>query len=125
MAIFLPIAVCKDRLCSLLEQSSLKKLYTENLLLNDSVLGVPLKFSDMHNPPEGASKDYSISDMDYSDAEEVFPSVDVNHKDEFHFLKEDYERKSWDLVKCSLFLAPIWFATEVIISVYNHLTHLC
>lgn len=112
MAIFLPIAVCKDRLCSLLEQSSLKKLYTENLLLNDSVLGVPLKFSDMHNPPEGASKDYSISDMDYSDAEEVFPSVDVNHKDEFHFLKEDYERKSWDLVKCSLFLAPIWFATE-------------
>ncbi|KAG5621190.1 hypothetical protein H5410_006408, partial [Solanum commersonii] len=55
------VAVCKDRLCSLLEQSFLKKLYIDNLLLyEDSVLGVPLKLNDMHDHPEGALKDYSI-----------------------------------------------------------------
>lgn len=124
MAIFLPVAVCKDRLCSLLEQSSLKKLYIENHLLDDSVLDVPLKLNDMHDHPEGDLKDYSIADIDYSNPEEGFPLVDINHKDEFHFLKEGYEHSSWGLVKCSLYLAPIWFATEVIVSVYNHLTHL-
>ncbi|XP_060208061.1 uncharacterized protein LOC132635619 [Lycium barbarum] len=111
MAIFLPIAVCKDWLCSLLEKGSLKKLYNENLLL-DSVLDVPLKLNDMHNHSEGALKGYLTEDMDYNDPEEGFPLVDINHKDEFHFLEEGYERNSWDLVKCSLYLAPIWFATE-------------
>ncbi|XP_006346991.1 uncharacterized transporter C405.03c-like [Solanum tuberosum] len=113
MAIFLPVAVCKDRLCSLLEQSSLKKLYTDNLLLDeDSVLGVPLKLNVMHDHPEGALKDYSIAGMDYNDPKEGFPLVDINQKDEFHFLKKGDEHNSWDLVKCSLYLAPIWFATE-------------
>ncbi|PHU29276.1 hypothetical protein BC332_01369 [Capsicum chinense] len=112
MAIFLPIAVCKDRLHSLLEKSSLKKLYTENLLLDSSVLDVPLKLNDMHNHPEGDLEDYFVEDMDYSDPEEGFPLVDINHKDEFHFLKEGYEHNSWDLVKCSVYLAPVWFATE-------------
>ncbi|MCE3049842.1 hypothetical protein HAX54_045923 [Datura stramonium] len=112
MAIFLPIAACKDWLGSLLEQSSLKKLYTENLLFNSSVLDVPLKLNDMHNHPEGALEDDFIADLDYIDPEEGFPLVDINHKDEFHFLEESYEHNSWDLVKCSLYLAPIWFATE-------------
>ncbi|KAJ8555354.1 hypothetical protein K7X08_012850 [Anisodus acutangulus] len=111
MAIFLPIAVCKDWLCSLLERGSLEKLYNENLLL-DSVLDVPLKLNDMHNHPEGALNGYFTEDMDFSDSEEGLPLVDINHKDEFHFLEEGYEHNSWDLVKCSLYLAPIWFATE-------------
>ncbi|KAG5621188.1 hypothetical protein H5410_006406, partial [Solanum commersonii] len=51
-------------------------------------------------------------DMDYNDPEAGFPLVDINHKDEFHFLKKGDEHNSWDLVKCSLYLAPIWFATE-------------
>ncbi|CAN4076493.1 unnamed protein product [Withania somnifera] len=112
MAIFLPIAACKDWLRGLLEQSSLKKLYTKNLLLDSSVLDGPLKLNDMHNHPEGALEDFLIADMDYSDPEEGFPFVDINHRDEIHFLEEGFEHNSWDLVKCSLYLAPIWFATE-------------
>ncbi|OIT32868.1 PREDICTED: uncharacterized transporter C405.03c-like [Nicotiana attenuata] len=113
MAIFLPIAVCKDWLCSLLEKSSLKKLYNKNLILDSSVLDVPLKLNDMHNHPEGALKDYFTADMDYSSPEEALALVDINHKDEFHFLEEEgHDRNSWDLVKCSLYLAPLWFATE-------------
>nr|XP_016433496.1 PREDICTED: uncharacterized transporter C405.03c-like isoform X3 [Nicotiana tabacum] len=67
----------------------------------------------MHNHPGGALKDYFTADMDYSSPEEALALVGINHKDEFHFLEEEgHDRNSWDLVKCSLYLAPLWFATE-------------
>ncbi|MCD7467757.1 hypothetical protein HAX54_005376 [Datura stramonium] len=75
-------------------------------------LDVPLKLNDMHNHPEGALEDDFIADLDYIDPEEGFPLVDINHKDEFHFLEESYEHNSWDSVKQLVSWVPIWFATE-------------
>lgn len=110
MVIFLPIAILKDWICRLLDTSSLKKIYSGSSLLSSSVgLTVPLWVNELHHCTDEALE--LIADMDL-ETEHGWPLINTNHDDEFYML-ESRELNSWEIAKCSLYLAPIWFLTEV------------
>uniref|UniRef100_A0A5B7BUE3 EamA domain-containing protein n=1 Tax=Davidia involucrata TaxID=16924 RepID=A0A5B7BUE3_DAVIN len=113
MVIYLPIAIFKDWICSLLDMNSLENLYNGSPVLNSTAeLNIPLRISEMHHTAEGATKGCLISDMGLSETEEGCPLINKNQEDEFHVYKQSCKLNSWEITKCSLYLAPIWFVTE-------------
>lgn len=110
MVIFLPIAILKDLICRLMDTSSLKKFYSGSSHLSSSVgLTVPLRVNELHNCTDEALE--LITDMDL-ETEQGWPLINMNHDDEFYMLEQSREVNSWEIAKCSLYLAPIWFLTE-------------
>ncbi|CAK9157394.1 unnamed protein product [Ilex paraguariensis] len=113
MVIFLPIAVLKDWICSFLGTNSLKNLCDGSPLLSSPIdLNVPLRLNDMYQVPEGEMQSCLIADIDLNKTEEGWPFISENPEDEFHMLAENHKLSSWEVTKCGLYLAPIWFATE-------------
>lgn len=108
MAVYLPIAVLKDWICSLLGRYHLRNLYDDSTVLCSSDrLDIPLKMNEMmHHNPGGAMKSHLISDVDLSEAEEGGPLM-FKQEDDFHI-----ERSSWEIARHCIYLAPIWFITE-------------
>lgn len=112
MVIYLPIAILKDWICILMGNKLLQTIYNEGPFLNSSVgLNIPLKINDMHHMPEEDLNSYT--DMDTNQVEEGQPLTYKNGEDESHMLLESSEPSSWENAKWSLYLAPIWFVTEV------------
>ncbi|CAK9168953.1 unnamed protein product [Ilex paraguariensis] len=62
--------------------------------------------------PEGEMQSCLIADIDLNKTEEGWPFISENPEDEFHMLEENHKLSSWEVTKCGLYLAPIWFATE-------------
>ncbi|GKU87401.1 hypothetical protein SLEP1_g1802 [Rubroshorea leprosula] len=50
---------------------------------------------------------------DLSEREERQPLNTIDQKDEPHLPEHGGELSSWGVVKCSLYLSPIWFITEI------------
>lgn len=112
MVVYLPIAVFKDWFCSLL-CTLFKNFCNGCTTLCSSVgLGVPLRINDMHYGPEADMKSYLITDVDLTAREEGWPLITKKGEDEFHSLERSCELGSWDIVKRSFYLTPIWFITE-------------
>ncbi|KAA8521728.1 hypothetical protein F0562_012401 [Nyssa sinensis] len=113
MVIYLPIAIFKDWICSFLDRNSIENLYNGSPILNSTPeLNIPLRINEMHHTAEGAINGCLISDMDPSKTEEGSPLICKNQEDEFHVRKQSCKLNSWEIAKCSLYLAPIWFVTE-------------
>ncbi|XP_015884256.1 uncharacterized transporter C405.03c [Ziziphus jujuba] len=113
MVIFLPIAALRDWLCSLLCPTLLKNLQDDSNEM-DTLMGldVPLRFNENDYDAERELRSCLITDKDLTDREEGRPLDFENEEDESHFLKQSFELSSWKVVKCGLYLTPIWFVTE-------------
>ncbi|CAI9784773.1 unnamed protein product [Fraxinus pennsylvanica] len=89
MVVYLPIAFCKDWISNLLNRNRITELH------------------------DGALKNYLGTDMDLGDTEAGQPLLFKDSEDEeFHILDNPNEVSSLEVIKCSLYLAPIWFVTE-------------
>ncbi|KAF8392978.1 hypothetical protein HHK36_021219 [Tetracentron sinense] len=113
MVIFLPVAVLKDWICSFLVTYSFKNLLDGNTVMSSSIgLDTPLRINGMHHSLETEMRSCLISDRDLIEWEEGFPSITKNSEDESYLRKQRSELSSWEIAKCSFYLAPIWFITE-------------
>ncbi|CAM8893800.1 unnamed protein product [Rhodiola kirilowii] len=103
MVVYLPIAILKDWAYSLQD-----KLYRERgcSIPNFSTgLDIPLGINELNHG--------LITDQDLSYREEGgWPLTFKHEDDQSHLLGEQFELNSWQIMKCSLLLAPIWFITE-------------
>lgn len=98
MAIYLPIAIVKDWICSLSWRNVFRNFFHDKSGTNDvSELIIPL-----------TSNEDSLNDM-----EEGCPLVSKSEEPEPSFHIQSTELGSREIVKCSLFITPIWFFTEV------------
>lgn len=102
MVIYLPVAVVKDLVCSLLNPDLPNNHHdNDGSVLSSSIgLDVPLRFNEIH---------YNLdeSDKDLSEREEGQPLI-TN-------FESHHEVSTWEVVKCSLYLTPLWFSTEVLL----------
>ncbi|GFS44676.1 EamA-like transporter family [Actinidia rufa] len=113
MVVYLPLAFFKDWICRLMDKNLLGNLYIDNPCLSSSVrLTIPHRANDMHHIPEGNIKTCLITDGDFNQIEEGHTLTYKNSQNESHVLTEESELSSWETAKYSLYLAPIWFATE-------------
>lgn len=113
MVVYLPIALFKNWICSLLNANQVESRCNNNPLLSSSDgLDVPLNINEMHHSPERAMKSFPVTDLDLSETEEGLPLIYKYQEDEFHMPEESRELSSWEIAKCSVYLAPIWFLTE-------------
>lgn len=116
MVVFFPIAFLKDCICDLLRRDPFRRLYYKisGKSSSSSELDIPLISSEMYNDAETASKNMLIpdSDRDISEREEGWPLRSLNEEGEHPLLDENPGLDSLDIVKCSLYLTPIWFLTE-------------
>lgn len=111
MVVYLPIAALRDWICSLLKANSYKNPCNDwNVVDTSTGLDTPLRINEMHHRPENGNG--LITDKDLSEREEGWPLVAKSEEDEPHLLVQSCELNSWDIAKCSLYLTPIWFATE-------------
>ncbi|KAK4748375.1 hypothetical protein SAY87_014961 [Trapa incisa] len=96
MAIYLPVAIVRDWICSLCWRNLFRNFSHYYRGTNDvSELVIPLRSNE-----DGLSDEESHSLI--SKSEENEPSFHV----------QSTELDSWGIAKCSLFVAPIWFLTE-------------
>lgn len=114
MVIFLPISVCKEWIGGVLAKSSFKKSYNSNLLLDPlDGLDVPLRMNEVNHNPKEALKSYPLTDMDLN-AAEGGTLMSEDQENEFPLLEKTHDPTSWEIIKYSFCLAPVWFITEVI-----------
>ncbi|GKV03121.1 hypothetical protein SLEP1_g15484 [Rubroshorea leprosula] len=105
MVVYLPIAVLKDWICSLFNGYSA-------LGGTSAGLDVPLRINELQYNTEADLGSCLVTDKDLSEREEGQPFNASGEKDEPNLSKLAGELNSWGVVKCSLYLAPIWFITE-------------
>lgn len=111
MVIYLPLAALKDWICSLLSAHLYKDIGNDsNVMSTSSGLDIPLRSNEMLHGQEPGSG--LVTDEDLSEREEGWPLIAKNEEDA-QLLDQSSERWSWDIARCSLYLTPIWFATEV------------
>lgn len=108
MVIYLPIALCKDWISRLLGMNSFKKLHSDNNpLLDSSILHVPLRMNDMEQNFEENLGSYCEKDTNLGDPEKQ-QSLNCKIQD-----NKSQGLSKLEVIRCSLYLAPIWFVTEV------------
>ncbi|XP_030550902.1 uncharacterized protein LOC115755586 isoform X2 [Rhodamnia argentea] len=116
MVVFFPIAFLNDRVWDLLRIDPFRRLYYKIKCKSSrsGELNIPLISSEMYDDAETASKNILIpdSDWDISEREEGQPLRSMNEECELPLLGESPGLGSLDIVKCSLYLTPIWFLTE-------------
>ncbi|XP_021889390.1 solute carrier family 35 member F5-like [Carica papaya] len=104
MVVYLPIAILKNWICSFLNKDLLKLCNNDSIMSSSSDLDVPLRINELQQGP--------TSDKDLREREEGQPFNSRNEEDEPQLLEYDVEPNSWEIAKCSFYLAPIWFTTE-------------
>lgn len=116
MVIFFPIAFLKDRVCDLIRRNPLRRLYykIKGKSSRSGELNIPLISSEMYDDAETASKNNPIPDYnwDISEREEGWPLRSMNEECDHPLIGKTPGLDSLDIVKCSLYLTPIWFLTE-------------
>ncbi|XP_073131857.1 thiamine-repressible mitochondrial transport protein THI74-like [Henckelia pumila] len=114
MAIFLPLSFGKDCICKLLEKKWLKNICGDNSISDSSgAQDVPLRFNERWHDSEGALQHYLLTDKSLSETEAGQPLLLFkNEEDEFLLLEERLKLSSWEVIKYSLYLTPLWFITE-------------
>lgn len=112
MVVYLPIAALTDWVCSLLNPNLSKNLCNDWTVMSTSDgLDILRRTNEMHHGLETGSN--VVSDKDLSEREEGRqPLIAKNEEDEVHLVEQNCELSPWDIVKCSLYLTPIWFTTE-------------
>ncbi|KAL2236895.1 UNVERIFIED_CONTAM: putative monogalactosyldiacylglycerol synthase, chloroplastic [Sesamum indicum] len=112
MVVFLPIALCRDLIYNLLDRKWIERIYGKKSISTLVGLDFPLRVSEKQDDPEVALKSYFMTDMSLGETEVGQPLLFQNQEDDFQILEETHEPSSWEVIKCSLYLAPIWFITE-------------
>ncbi|GFZ08279.1 EamA-like transporter family [Actinidia rufa] len=98
-----------------MDKNLLGNLYIDNPCLSSSIgLNIPLRANDTHHISESNIKTCLITDGDFNQVEQGQTLAYKNNREnESRVLTEKKsERSSWETAKYSLYLAPIWFATE-------------
>ncbi|KAK6158759.1 hypothetical protein DH2020_006073 [Rehmannia glutinosa] len=97
MVVYLPIAICRDWIYKLLGGKWIK---------------IPFRVDETKDDSDGVLKSYLMTDMSLSEAEAGQPLLFKNLEDDFQILDETHELSLWEVITCSLYLAPLWFITE-------------
>lgn len=115
MVVYLPIALVRDWFCSLFHSGLSMNLYSGNSVIASTIgLNIPpLRVNDMNDDPESDLRGCLITDKDIGEEGEGWPLNVKDKEDEPNLLQQNSELCSWEICKCSLYLAPIWFITEV------------
>ena len=109
MVIYLPVAVLKDLVCSLLNPHSLLDNNYDSIISTSIGIDGPLRFNEIHyNLDESMGHCLIINDKDLSTTEReegqpLIPNFESSH----------HKVSTWEIIKCSLYLTPLWFTTEV------------
>ncbi|GLT29585.1 hypothetical protein SLA2020_237520 [Shorea laevis] len=104
MVVYLPIAFLKDWICSLFDGDSAS---------GTSIgLDIPPRINELQYDPEADMRSCLMTYKDLGEREERQPLSTIDQKDEPHLPEHGGELSSWGVVKCSLYLSPIWFITE-------------
>ena len=109
MVVYLPISFIKDWLYSLIRSGP------ELSRKSSGILDSPLNYVEMQNNLEmelQSSLSRKDSDLDISSEEEGLPFI-ARSKDDFTQVREKKVFSSREIAKYGLYLAPIWFMTEV------------
>lgn len=110
MVVYLPIAFLKDWICGLLGRSSL-----ENCVAAVGEVSSPLKYIGGQKFNEMELRgilNKKTSDSDLSNHDEELPLVS-KRKEDVIILKSEKELTTREIATYGMFLAPIWFVTEV------------
>ncbi|KAJ6745304.1 THIAMINE-REPRESSIBLE MITOCHONDRIAL TRANSPORT PROTEIN THI74-LIKE ISOFORM X1 [Salix koriyanagi] len=113
MVVYLPIALVKDWFCSLFHSGLSTNLYNDNAITGSTIgLNIPLRVNNMNDDLESDLSGCLITDKDIGEEGEGWPLNVKDEEDEPNLLQQNTELCSWEICKCSLYLAPIWFITE-------------
>ncbi|KAJ6383099.1 hypothetical protein OIU77_031512 [Salix suchowensis] len=113
MVVYLPIALVKDWFCSLFHSGLSTNLYNDNAITGSTTgLNIPLRVNYMNDDLESDLSGCLITDKDTGEEGEGWPLNVKDEEDEPNLLQQNTELCSWEICKCSLYLAPIWFITE-------------
>ncbi|KAL7159565.1 hypothetical protein ABFS83_01G035900 [Erythranthe nasuta] len=107
MVVYLPIAMCRDLIYKLLDKKWIKEIIGINNLSSSLA-----RLDEPDNDPEIALKSYLMTEMSLTETEAGQPLLFKNQEDENHVLENGHELGLREVIKCSLFLAPVWFITE-------------
>ncbi|CAK7353986.1 unnamed protein product [Dovyalis caffra] len=108
MVVYLPIALVKDWFCSLFRPGLSKSLYSGNPVIGSSFgLDMP-HITDLERDLRGCL----LTDKDLGERGEGWPLNLKDEEDELGLLHQNSELSSWEISKCCLYLAPLWFITE-------------
>ncbi|KAL0545438.1 hypothetical protein IC582_015322 [Cucumis melo] len=108
MVIYLPVAVLKDLVCSLLNPHNLLDNNYGSIISTSIGIDGPLRFNEMHYNLDGSMGHcLIINDKDLStEREELGQPLIPNFESSHHKVS------TWEIIKCSLYLTPLWFTTE-------------
>ncbi|XP_042039778.1 thiamine-repressible mitochondrial transport protein THI74-like [Salvia splendens] len=113
MVVFLPISMLRDYICKLLDRKLFKDIYGNNSLSSSlAMLDISLEGSGPQDDVEGALNSYLLADMSVDETEGGRTLLLKDKEDEHYATKEKHELGLWEIMGCSLYLAPIWFITE-------------
>lgn len=114
MVIYLPISLLKDRICSLWDRNTFRNIFSDRSVASTTTeLNIALRNNELNQSSEIDLRTNLITDKDLSESEEGWPLISKSEEDERQVLEHGGELNSWEIVKCSLYLTPIWFLTEV------------
>lgn len=115
MVVYLPISMLRDFVCKLLDRKWFKDIYGNNGLSSSlAMLDISLQGTGPQDDVEGALNSYLLADMSSDETEGERMLLSKNEEDEHYVLEEKHELGLWEIMGCSLYLAPIWFITEVV-----------
>lgn len=115
MVVFLPISMLRDYICKLLDRKLFKDIYGNNIMSSSlAMLDISLEGSGQQDDVEGALNSYLLADMSADETEGGRPLLLKDEEDGHYATKEKHELGLWEIMGCSLYLAPIWFITEVV-----------
>jgi solute carrier family 35 protein F5 len=106
MVVYLPIAIIKDWIYTFCRKNYSNNLCSSFSNLNE--LDIPLIPNELNHDPESTQERCYASGSDLDEREECWP---------LRFKHEECDEKkcepsSWEIAKCSFYLAPVWFITE-------------
>lgn len=115
MVVYLPIAIIKDRICSLIRRNSKNNKKGADAIVDTSCyLDLPAKINLMYKVLE-TKMDHCLSrKVNHNDlcAEEEGKPLLIKSTEDSEGFGYQEELTSWEVAKCSFCIAPIWFATE-------------